>query len=113
MGTLVLIVLIVILAAIGDYTLLWICGGALVIVLIASLFAKGNRRPARHGQPRTRIPHLFEADEYACPYCGIRFKADEMFCPHCGVGFSDTKVDYTAFDEEEDEMEAWDEEEGL
>lgn len=113
MGTLVLVILIVVLAAFGDYTLLWITGGALVLVLVASLFSKGNRRPAMHEQPRTRIPHLFEADEYACPDCGTRFGSDQMSCPRCGVRFTGTRDNYDEFDEEEDELAAWDEEEGL
>ena len=37
----------------------------------------------------------------------------EIACPSCGARFTCSKEDYEEFDEEEDELEAWDEEEGL
>ena len=69
---------------------------------------------ATGGRPRVRVdhPHIISNDEYECTVCGRRFDRDTMSCPHCGVRFTDRKTDYEEFDDEEDEMEAWDEEDG-
>ena len=37
----------------------------------------------------------------------------DMVCPYCGARFSGRVVDEKEFEEEEDELEAWDEEDGL
>lgn len=117
MGEMILILIAIILAAKGDYTLFWIFGGIVVLVLICSVFGKGKAPSASRERPRTRIdiPHYYDADEYVCTICGHRFDSDTMTCPHCGVRFNHTETDERAFIEEED-FEEWmdemDEEEG-
>ena len=114
MGTILLIIIMIFLAAFGDFTLFWIFGGVIVLALIGSLFGLGKKKSVPHERPRTRvdIPHLYDADEYVCTICGHRFRRDVMSCPHCGVRFNTTKTDDRAFiDEEEfeDMMEELDE----
>ena len=112
MGELILIVIAVILAAKGDYTLFWIFGGIIVLALICSAFGKGGSSPSvSRERPRTRIdiPHYYDADEHVCTICGTRFGTDTMTCPHCGVRFNHVKTDDRAFIEEEDEEEWWEE----
>jgi len=41
------------------------------------------------------------------------FRGKSSVCPSCGARFTGSKEDYEEFDEEEDELEAWDEEDGL
>ena len=118
MGSILLIIIAIILAANGDYTFFWIFGGIAVLYIIASIFGgSGKTSPAKGERPRTRIdvPHYYDADEYVCTICGHRFDSDMMTCPHCGVRFNNTRTDDRAFIEEED-FEDWmdemDEEEG-
>lgn len=116
MGEILLIIIAIILAAKGDYTLFWIFGGLFVLAVICSIFGKKDRsQSVAHERPRTRIdiPHYYEPDEYVCTICGTRFDSDIMTCPHCGVRFNTTKTDDRAFIEEEDFEDWMDEEEGL
>ena len=62
---------------------------------------------------RVCIPHLIEDDEFRCNVCGRRFRKDTMICPGCRILFSGTVVDEEELEDEEEEMEAWDEEDGL
>ena len=62
---------------------------------------------------RIHIPHLIEDDEYRCNNCGARFRRDLRICPSCGVLFTGTVKDDSEYEDEEEEMEAWDEEDGL
>ena len=55
MGELILIIIAIVLAAKGDYTLFWIFGGIVVLALIGSAFGKGNGKSVSHEKPRTRI----------------------------------------------------------
>lgn len=97
-------------------TALWVIGGVAAIALLSSLAGgkNGTRRAAPAERPRTRIdhPHVLSPDEYECAICGTRFGKDVMACPHCGVRFNEKKTDYEEFDDEEDEVAAWEEEEG-
>ena len=108
MVEILLVIIAIILAANGDYTLFWIFAGLAVLALIGSLFGKGNSRTSRRERPRTRIniPHYYDRDEYVCTVCGSRFHSDTMTCPHCGVRFNNTRTDERAFIEEED-FEDW------
>lgn len=114
MGELFLIIIVIFLAANGDYTLLWFAGGMLVLVFIASLFSQNGKRTVSHERPRVRIdhPHYLSEDESECAICGKRIPAYVSSCPNCGVRFNDSKEDEEEWDEEFDEMESWDEEEG-
>ena len=112
MGTLILIIIAIVLAAKGDYTFFWIFGGIVVLALICSLFGgNSGKSSARRERPRTRIdiPHYYDADEHVCSICGHRFYSSSMSCPHCGVRFNNKRTDERAFIEEEDEEEWWDE----
>ena len=114
MGTLILIIIALVLAANGDYTFFWIFGVLIVLALICSLFGgNSGKSTARRERPRTRIdiPHYYDADEHVCTICGHRFDSDTMTCPHCGVRFNHTETDERAFIEEEDFEEWMDEEE--
>ena len=91
--------------------------GLVVVLFIVGAVVDGKnkpRRPASAERPRTRIdhPHVLSPDEYECAICGTRFGKNVMACPHCGVRFNETKTDYEEFDDEEDEVAAWEEEEG-
>ena len=43
----------------------------------------------------------------------IRFRKDQMACPYCGARFNGRVTDEEEFIFEEDELEAWDEEDGV
>ena len=88
---------------------IWILIGAVLLSVLS-----GNRRNTGKSVDRpVRIdhPHLLSEDESECSVCGSRFKGKGMDCPHCGARFAGVREDSEEFDEEEDEMEAWDEEE--
>ena len=114
MGDLLLIIIIIFLAANGDYTLLWIAGGCFVLLLVVSLFSGFGKKTVSHERPRVRIdhPHYMTEDESECTICGKRIPAYSSSCPNCGVRFNAAKEDGEEWDEEFDEMESWDEEEG-
>ena len=108
MGEIILVIIAVVLAANGRYTLCWILIGVAVLAGLASLFSKGKPKAAPGERPRTRIdiPHYYEPDEYVCTICGTRFHSDTMTCPHCGVRFNQIRTDEDSFIEEE-EIEEW------
>ena len=114
MGELLLIIISIFLAANGDYTLLWIAGGSLVLFLVVSLFSGKGKKTGSHERPRVRIdhPHYMTEDESECTICGKRIPAYSSSCPNCGVRFNTVKEDEEEWDEEFDEECAWDEEEG-
>ena len=117
MGEMILILIAIILAAKGDYTLFWIFGGIVVLALIGSVFGKGKAPSASRERPRTRIfiPGYYHQDYYRCSICGSGFPSNTMICPHCGVWFNNTRTDERAFIAEEefdDWMDEMDEEEG-
>ena len=93
----------------------WIAVGA---VLVTALFGgKGNRGKRRGGASsggavRVERPHVIEDTDYECSVCGCRFPETASVCPCCGARFEGKQKDWEEFDLEEDELEAWDEEEG-
>ena len=102
MGSLLLLVIIIFLAANGDYTLLYLTGGAFAVAVIGSLFP-GNRKKTEE-RPRTKIshPHYIDPDDYECTICGKRFRKNLDACPNCGVRFNRTETDWEEFDDEEE-----------
>ena len=118
MGELLLLGLGIYWLATDTKTALWVIGGGFALIFIAALLdgKKGNGKSSSgvSGRPRIRIdhPHVIDADDYECGICGRRFSGDRMTCPYCGVRFTGRKENYEEFDWEEDELEAWDEEEG-
>ena len=114
-GELFLIIIIIFLAANGDYTLLWIIGGIFMLCLIGSLFSGKRKKTVSHERPRVRIdhPHYMTEDDSECTICGSRIPAYVSNCPNCGVRFNASRKDEEEWDEEFDEMESWDEEDGL
>ena len=79
------------------------------------LFGRSPRTGGGRAGQRIRIehPHLVEDADYECSVCRWRFSKDTMTCPRCGTVFDGKRTDYEEFEDEEEEMEAWDEEEGL
>ena len=59
-----------------------------------------------------RHPHAIDPDDYECSVCGRRFPKEQAECPYCSARFTGRKTDDMEFLLEEDELEAWDEEEG-
>ncbi len=72
----------------------------------------GQRSAGSAAGIRINHPHIISEDEYECGVCGRRFTGEPDSCPYCGAGFTGSVTDYEEFDDEEDEMEAWDEEDG-
>ena len=90
----------------------WIVIVLLVVLLAAGAGSKGSR--ARQAGPhRIDRPHVIDPDDYECSVCHRRFRKNVMACPYCGTRFEKRVQDDEEFMEEEDELESWDEEEGL
>ena len=95
-------------------TVLWIVIGVIIFAALSGGKGKGSKSVGSKGQPiRIDHPHIISDDESECSICGKRFRRKSSVCPACGARFAGSKEDYEGFDEEEDELEAWDEEEGL
>ena len=71
-----------------------------------------KRQPAGRQAVRIDRMHVISEDDSECSVCGCRFRGKRSVCPACGARFVGYRKNYDEFDEEEDEMEAWDEEEG-
>ena len=92
----------------------WIIGGVIVLSLLSGGKKNNAGRSGSSGRPvRVDRPHVFDDDDYECSVCHRRFRKNVMVCPHCGVRFAGRVTDEEEFDEEEEEMEAWDEEDGI
>ena len=95
-------------------TVLWIVIGVIILAALSGSKGKDSKSTSSNGQPvRIDHPHVISDDESECFVCGKRFRGKHSVCPSCGAQFTGSKEDYEEFDEEEDELEAWDEEEGL
>ena len=95
-------------------TVLWILIGVIILAALSGGKGKSSKSVSSTGQPiRIDHPHVISDDESECSFCGKRFRGKSSVCPSCGARFAGSKEDYEEFDEEEDELEAWDEEEGL
>ena len=98
--------------------MLWIIGGIIVIGLVYELVFGGSGKQksrkvsAPYKPTLIEHPHVIDDTEYECSVCGGRFDSPVSVCPFCGERFEGKKTDYEEFDFEEDELEAWDEEEG-
>jgi len=93
-------------------TAVWIVMGVIILAAISGSRRKGRKSVDSKGQPfRIDHPHVISGDESECSVCGKRFRGKRSACPACGVRFENSKVDDEEFDEEEDELEAWEEEE--
>ena len=95
-------------------TVVWIVIGMVILAALSGSKGKGSNSAGSKGQP-TRIdhPHVISDDESECSVCGKRFQGNRSVCPSCGARFTGSKEDYEEFDEEEDELEAWDEEDSI
>ena len=95
----------------GMSTAVWLIVGALVLAgCLSGGKGKGDRFSGPH---RIDRPHVIEPDDYECSVCHRRFRQDVMACPYCGAQFRGRVKDEEEFEDEEDELEAWDEEDGL
>ena len=88
---------------------LWIVIG---LVILVACFGSSGKKTAGHGPQRIDHPHVINDDDYECSVCHRRFRKDQMVCPYCRTRFYGRVEDDEEFDEEEDELESWDEEEG-
>ena len=102
MGGMILIIIIVILAANGNYTLLYIAGGLLALSAAVSVFSGGKSRPKESPRAKIHHPRYYERDEYECGICGARFRRNADACPRCGARFNRTETDWEEFDDEEE-----------
>ena len=94
--------------------IIWIVIGVIILAALSSGKGKSSKPVSSKGQPlRIDHPHVISDDESECSVCGKRFRGKHSVCPSCGARFTCSKEDYEEFDEEEDELEAWDEEDGL
>ena len=91
-------------------TAVWI---VIILALVIACAGGGKKASGSGKSDRIDHPHLLDDTDYECPKCGARFSRDIMKCPRCGATFSGKREDWEEFNDEEDEMEAWDEEEGL
>ena len=92
-------------------SVIWIVLG---VIALGALFG-GNKRDDRSAKGPVRIdhPHVIDDDDYECSVCHRRFPMNVMFCPGCGARFTGRVVDDEEYEDEEEELEAWDEEDGL
>ena len=88
---------------------IWIILGVIILGALFGGRSKGNR-PAG-GPVRIDRPHAVDPEDYECSACHRRFRKAVMVCPYCGARFTGRVTDEREFEEEEDELEAWDEEE--
>ena len=89
-------------------TVFWI---VIVVLILAACSGSGKKKPA--GSHRIDRPHVMDPDDYECSVCHRRFGKNVMVCPYCGAKFTDRVTDEEEFIFEEDELEAWDEEDGV
>lgn len=90
-------------------TVFWIVIG---VVILAACAGGGKKNAAKKGPYRIDRPHVIDPDDYECSACHRRFRKDRMACPYCGARFTERVKDEGEFLFEEDELEAWDEEDG-
>ena len=93
---------------------LWVIIGVIVLLSLLSGGIKSNgRKPGTNGNVRIDHPHVIDDDDYECSTCHKRFRKNTMVCPYCGTHFTGRIENTEEWDEEEDELEAWDEEDGI
>ncbi|MBO7663745.1 MAG: hypothetical protein J6U01_10275 [Clostridia bacterium] len=91
----------------------WVIIGAALVLGLLSGGSKGSRRKPENRDPvRIDHPHVIEDTDYECSACHKRFRGNTMTCPYCGARFTGRTEDTEEWEEEEDELEAWDEEDG-
>ena len=91
---------------------LLIVAAAVLAVCVVSGKGTGGVNTGK-GLNRIDHPHVIDPEDYECPVCHRRFPMNVMFCPGCGAQFSGRVADGREYEDEEDELEAWDEEDGL
>ena len=90
-------------------TAVWIVIAIVIIVACAG----GGKKSVPKEPHRIDRPHVIDPDDYECSVCHRRFRKNQMICPYCGARFAERVTDEEEFDFEEDELEAWDEEDGI
>ena len=90
----------------------WIVIG---LVLFLALFSGKKREDGKSAGGPVRIdrPHAIDPEDSECSVCHRRFGRKAPVCPYCGVRFVKAMTDEEEWEEEEDELVAWDEEENL
>ena len=84
-----------------------------IAVIVAGISGGRKKNAVSKGPIRIDRPHVIDPDDYECSVCHRRFRKEQMVCPYCGARFSGRVTDEEEFDEEEEELEAWDEEDGV
>ena len=82
-------------------------------MLLLAISSWGGKKRTVREPYRIDRPHVVDPDDYECSVCHRRFQRNQMSCPYCGVRFTDWVTDEDEFTFEEDELEDWDEEDGL
>ena len=92
---------------------LWImigAGAVIIAAVLGSSAGKEGRSAEKKAPYRIDRPHVVEPEDYECSVCHKRFRKNVMVCPLCGARFAGRVKDSREFDDEEEELEAWDEE---
>ena len=87
-----------------------------IVMIILLILLAGTGKSRKSGKQETRRidhPHVIDDDDYECPFCHRKFRKNVMTCPYCKARFTGRVEDDEEFMEEEDELEAWDEEDGI
>ena len=82
--------------------------GVIVLGLLAGGKNKGRQDSAKSGgAARIAHPRLIGPDEYECSVCRGRFRKSAAVCPRCGARFARRTEDLTEWEEDVEELEAW------
>lgn len=84
-----------------------------IAVIVAGISGGRKKNAVSKGPIRIDRPHVIDPDDYECSVCHRQFRKEQMVCPYCGARFTAQVKDEEEFDFEEDELEAWDEEDGV
>ena len=84
-----------------------------IAVIVAGISGGRKKNTVSKGPVCIDRPHVIDPDDYECSVCHRRFRKEQMVCPYCGASFSARVTDDEEFIDEEDELEAWDEEDGM
>ena len=93
---------------------IWVIIGVAIVLGLLSGGNKSNQRKSNtSGHARIDHPHVIDDEDYECSACHKRFRKNMMVCPYCSTHFTRRIENTEEWDEEEDELEAWDEEDGI
>ena len=91
----------------------WIVVGLVLFLVLLSGRKREDGKSGAGGPVRIDRPHAIDPEDSECSVCHRRFGRKAPVCPYCGARFVKAVTDEEEWEEEEDELEAWDEEENL